>query len=69
MPIMDGLAMLQELRKDSYGKTVDVVLLTNLEPDAAIIKKVIHDQPTYYWVKSDVRLRDVMSKVEALLSR
>ena len=69
MPVMDGLMMLKELRKDTdFGKKVNVVLLTNLEPDGAIVKKVIDDQPTYYWVKSDVQLGDVMRKVAALLS-
>ena len=30
MPVMDGLAMLKELRQDEWGKTAKVIVLSNL---------------------------------------
>src|SRR3989344_6881330 len=60
MPIMDGMSMLNELRKDPWGKTAKVILLTNIEPDEKILKGVLADHPTYYFVKSDMKLEDLM---------
>ena len=63
MPIMDGMVMLVELRKDSWGKTAKVILLTNIEPDEKILKGVLVEQPIYYFVKSDMQLDDLMDKI------
>lgn len=67
MPVMDGLTMLTELRKSEFGKTVKVVILTNLEPDTDVIQKVLKDQPTYYLIKSDISIEDVKLKIKELL--
>lgn len=66
MPVMSGIAMLSELRKSAYGKTANVILLTNLEPDDEILKKVLEDQPTYYLMKSDIQLTDLVDKIKKL---
>jgi DNA-binding response OmpR family regulator len=67
MPVMDGMKMLEELRKDTYGKTVKVIFLTNLEPNDDTIKNVIDGQPSYYLVKSDIQLSQLLEKVRELL--
>lgn len=67
MPVMNGIAMLDELRKDTYGKSARVIILTNLEPDDKILKKVLEDQPTYYLMKSDIQLVDLLGKTKDLL--
>ncbi|MEP7103574.1 MAG: response regulator [Candidatus Dojkabacteria bacterium] len=67
MPVMDGNAMLSELRKTDYGAKVKVIMLTNLEPDAPIIKKVIQDQPTYYMIKSVISLDELKVEIKKLL--
>lgn len=70
MPVMDGMAMLDELRKQSeYGEKVIVILLTNLEPDGVIIKKVAVDQPTYYLIKSEVKLEELMAKIKEVFEK
>lgn len=38
LPRMDGLTMLAELRKDAWGKTVKVMILTNLTDPVAEAK-------------------------------
>ncbi len=68
MPIMDGMTMLKKLRKDHYGKTAKVILLTNLEANDTIVKQVVEDQPTYYFVKSDIKLEDLLEKIKVLLA-
>jgi DNA-binding response OmpR family regulator len=67
MPKMDGLAMLHELRKDTYGRKAKVILLTNLEASDKIVVRVAKDLPTYYFVKSDVELDYVLEKIQDLL--
>lgn len=67
MPIMNGLDMLNELRKDGYGKNANVIVLTNLEPDDEIIKKIIANHPSFYFVKSDIQLSGLMEKINTLL--
>ena len=66
MPVMDGMTMLRELRKDSWGRNVKVVLLTNLsEADRAdeSFEQGVYD----YLVKSDWKLEDIVNKVKGKL--
>lgn len=67
MPIMDGMNMLTELRKNQYGKTAKVIVLTNMEADDSMIQKISDSQPTYYLVKSDVTLEGLQGKIDELL--
>ena len=67
MPEMDGMTMLTELRKDAYGKSAKVIILTNYEPDNTIIGKVMKSQPFFYLVKSDIQLADVIEKIKEVL--
>lgn len=68
MPVMDGMTMLEELRKEEAGKKVKVIILTNLEPDDKIIGEVVSDQPSYYLVKSDIQFNDLLAKIKELLT-
>lgn len=67
MPVMDGVTMLDKLRKEKYGQKVDVIILTNLEPDSGIIEGVLKDQPTYYLIKSDIKLEELTNKIKELI--
>lgn len=63
MPRMGGVAMLQELRKDSWGKDVPVMVLTNLGEDwetSGFIKKDVDS----YLVKADWTLEDIVEKIK-----
>lgn len=68
MPVMDGMAMLNLLRKEEAGKKAKVIILTNLEPDDKIIEEVVNDQPSYYFVKSDIQFNDLLEKIKELLA-
>ena len=68
MPIMDGMVMLDLLRKQEKDTKTKVILLTNLEPDDKIIEEVIKDQPSYYFVKSDIQFNDLFDKIKELLA-
>jgi len=60
MPVMDGMTMLGELREDEWGRTVSVIVLTNLSDDEKISEAVgqgIYD----YLIKTDWKIEDVIS--------
>ena len=67
MPGMDGLTMLNELRKDQYGKQVKVIILTNLDPDDETIQTVVKAKPAFYCVKTDIKLDELLQKIKELL--
>lgn len=68
MPNMDGMTMLKKLREsDTDKKDVPVVLLTNLNADDKIMKGVVENEPSYYLVKSNYKIADVIEKVKDCL--
>jgi len=68
MPVMDGMTMLKELRKDSWGKKVPVILLTNLSATQEdIVTGLVENEPSYYLVKSDWKIADVIKKIKETL--
>ena len=67
MPLMDGIAVLDELRKDTYGKTAKVVLLTNFDLDNETVKKIVKNKPSLYLIKSNIEPDKLMKKIESLL--
>jgi len=68
LPKMNGMKVLKELRKDAYGKNTQVIILTNVEADATIIKQVVEDKPIYYFVKTDIKLDDLLEKIKKVLA-
>lgn len=69
MPKMDGMSVLKRLREDNWGKTVKVIVLTNIDPDSEILDEVIRDYPTFYLIKSNNKPELVLEKVEEVLNK
>lgn len=69
MPVMDGQTTLKELRKDKWGKTANVIFLTNLEPSPEIVQQAVSDSPTLYVVKSAISLEELQTKIEEALTQ
>lgn len=69
MPIMDGMTMLKKLRTENeWGKSAPVIILTNLTSDSnQIINDVTVLEPSFYLVKSDWKLEDLMKKIKEVL--
>lgn len=65
MPIMDGLTMVRELRKDTYGKSANVILLTNLEQNDDMQYRLSEANPRHYILKSDIDIFDLLDKIKA----
>lgn len=68
MPVMDGKAMMEELRKDEWGKKVPIMILTNLNPDDKTLGEIMTSGPSYYFIKSKWQLEDLTEKVRKELA-
>ncbi len=68
MPRMDGFTMLGKLREDAWGKNVKVIMLTNFDADNEKLKKIDKDKPSYYLIKNNIMLEEILEKVQDLLS-
>ena len=67
MPKMNGLKMLDELRKDKWGKNANIIILTVLNEDKKVIdalEKGVYD----YLVKADWKIEDIAKKVKEKLT-
>lgn len=70
MPEMDGMTVLRKLREDTWGKTVPVILLTNLSAtEESIIEEMVKYAPSHYLVKSDWKIKDVVEKIKETLEK
>ena len=66
MPKMDGLTMLKKLREDDWGKSVPVIILTNLG-DMEKMAEAVEDGICNYLIKTDWSLEDIVKKVKKLI--
>lgn len=62
LPRIDGMTVLKGLRAN-FGKELPVIILTNVEPNDKMISDVIEYQPSYYFVKSDTELDNLVSHI------
>lgn len=66
MPKMDGLAMLEKLRQDDWGKDVRVIMLTNLSGTEKVAEAMMHNSFEYI-VKTDTTMEDLVKKIHESL--
>jgi len=66
MPQMNGLTMLEKLRSDDWGKAVPVIILTNFG-DNEKVAEALGDDVSDYFIKSDIKLEEVIAKVKQKL--
>lgn len=62
MPDMDGHAVMEKLRLDSWGKNAKIIYLTNLTEPEAVVKAFAH-KPEEYIVKVHTDIKEVVNKV------
>ncbi len=67
MPEMDGLTMLNKLREDVWGKTVPAIILSNLSPDDEIVRQKISGEFSYFMMKANFPLVDVVRAIKKQL--
>ena len=64
MPKMGGLEMIQEIRKDAWGKNAEIIILTNIA-DVSALEKIKDEGAFLYMIKSDSSMEDVLEKVKS----
>ena len=67
MPKMDGVEAMRKIRENEWGKNVPLILLTRMEPDDQMLQEIIANKPTYYLVKINYRIEDIVGKVKEKL--
>lgn len=68
MPKVSGMEMLKKVRQyNEWGRRVPIIMFTNLSADEKIMKGIIEDEPSYYFVKSDWKIPNVIEKVREML--
>ncbi len=68
LPKMDGMAVMKKLRVDDWGKTVPIIVLTNLNVDGAVLEEIVKSKPVYCLVKVNTTPDDVFGKAEEILN-
>jgi two-component system response regulator MprA len=68
MPKMNGVSMLKQLRGDSWGSSVPVIMATNMSTTDTI-NEAIDAGANDYFIKSEVSVADIIKLVEERLSR
>ena len=69
MPKLDGMAMMNKLREDDWGKNVPIIILSNVSTDSdETLQEIMKGQPAYYLMKSNTQLDDIVSKIQEILS-
>lgn len=67
MPKVDGLMVMEDLRKDEWGKSVPIIILTNFSADDHITNEVVKHEPSYYLLKTDWPIEEVVEKVRSII--
>jgi len=65
LPKLDGMSVLENIRKDEWGKSLPVIILTNLGTGDELTRAKelgVSD----FLIKTEVRLEDVVSKLNSL---
>lgn len=68
LPTMNGMIILNKLRHDDWGENVPILLFTNKTPDDDMVKGVIDNKPSYYLVKANTSLTELVHKLKEILS-
>lgn len=68
MPKKSGAVMLEELRKDSWGKDAKVIVLTNLSGTTSSMANLLDKGVYEYLVKSSWSIDDIVKRVEEKLN-
>ena len=67
MPVMGGMEMIQEIRKDAWGKSARIIILTNVS-DVASIEEAMRNETFFYIIKGDTSMAEIISKVREQLN-
>ncbi|HWY80233.1 MAG TPA: response regulator [Candidatus Sulfotelmatobacter sp.] len=67
LPKLQGMDVMGTLRTNSWGKTVPIIVLTNLNVDGKILEAVTKFNPVYCLLKANTTPEEVLSKAKEVL--
>ncbi len=67
MPKMDGMTVLNNIRKDGWGRSAKVIILTNFELNDGLLSGVVQNQPSYYLIKSNTKPPEVLAYINEVI--
>lgn len=67
MPKMNGLQVINELHKDEWGKSVPVIILSNLNDDHEMLNTIQHGNYDYM-IKTNHNLSSIVAKIKIKLN-
>ena len=69
LPKKEGVEVLKEVRESGrWGKSVPIIMLTNLDSSNYILDAVNKYSPSYYFIKANVELAEIVKKARELVS-
>jgi DNA-binding response OmpR family regulator len=68
MPKLDGQTMLHTLREQTWGKTIPVIIYTNIE-NSRSITETLQDGATHYLIKADTSAQDLLGTVKSIFNK
>ncbi len=68
LPKLNGMEMMKKLRADSWGETVPIMVLTNLNVDGKVLEAIMEYSPVYCLIKANTTPEDVVKKANEVLS-
>jgi two-component system cell cycle response regulator len=69
LPKVNGMTVMNQIRATDWGKKEPIIILTNVDPDDALLQNIVHDQPTYYLLKANTTPGEVLEKVQEILKQ
>jgi DNA-binding response OmpR family regulator len=67
LPKIYGTEILQSLRIDTWGKSVPIIVLTNLNVDGKILEAITKYSPVYCLLKANTKPEEVIAKAKEVL--
>lgn len=68
LPKIKGTDILETLRSTTWGKTVPIIVLTNLNVDGKILEAITKYNPVYCLLKSNTTPQEVVDKAKEVIN-
>ncbi len=68
LPKVKGTTIIRQLKKDDRLNHIPVIMLTNLSPRPSLIEEIKGAEPTFFLVKSESSLDEIIEKTREALN-